>query len=53
MRQFAALFVDLELHLYLCRIICDVNRCFMLHKVRMCYVYTRKRQLDKLPLGGF
>ena len=53
MRLFADLFGDLRLKKYLCRRICDVSHCFMLHKVRIRYVYTRKRELDGLPLGCF
>jgi len=53
MRYFAFLFGGSILFRYLCRRICDVSRCVMSHKVRMRYVYTRKRQLDKLPLGRF
>ena len=53
MRYFALLFGGSTLFEYLCRRICDVNHCIMLHKVGMRYVYTRKRQLDGLPLGCF
>ena len=51
MRYFEGLFGESTFYLYLCRRICDVKRFVSLHKVRMHYVYTRKRQLDKLPLG--
>ena len=53
MRQLAVLFVHSELYLYLCRRICDVMAVVLSHKVGMRYVYTRKRQLDGLPLGCF
>ena len=53
MRYFAGLFGDLTFYSYFCRRICDVNRCNMLHKVGMRYVYTRKRKLDRLPMGRF
>ena len=43
MRYFVFLFGGSALFQYLCRRICDVNRCIMLHKVGMHYVYTRKR----------
>ena len=42
-RHFTDSFGDSELNSYLCRRICDVNHCVMSHKVRMHYVYTRKR----------
>ncbi len=53
MRYFAFLFGDSALFQYLCRRICDVNYYIMSHNVRMRYVYARKKQLDKLPLGHF
>ena len=53
MRYFEGLFGESALYLYLCRRICDVNCCIMSRKVRIRYVYTRKRQLDGLPLGHF
>ena len=53
MRYFAFLFGDSALFQYLCRRICDVRQYISLHKVRIRYVYTRKRQLDGLPLGHF
>jgi len=43
MRLFTDLFGYSTIILYFCRRICGVNRCFMLHKVEMRYVYTRKR----------
>ncbi len=52
-RYFAYLFGGLTLFSYFCRRICDVNCCIMSRKVRIRYVYTRKRQLDGLPLGHF
>ena len=53
MRYFAFLFGDSTLFSYFCRRICDVIYEILSHKVRIRYVYTRKRQLDKLPLGRF
>ena len=42
-----------KLFLYFCRRICNVTNGVLSHKVGMRYVSTRKRQLDKLPLGRF
>jgi len=53
MRYFEGLFGESAFYVYLCRRICDDNGCVMSHKVRKRYVYTRKRQLDGLPLGRF
>ena len=53
MRYFEGLFGESTFYLYLCRRICDVINGILSLKVRMHYVYTRKRQLDKLPLGHF
>ena len=53
MRYFASLFGYSTFYMYFCRRICDVNRCIMSRKVQIRYVYTRKRQLDGLPLGRF
>ena len=53
MRYFVFLFGCSFLFLYFCRRICDDNSYVMSHKVRKRYVYTRKRKLDKLPLGRF
>ena len=50
-RYFASLFGDSELHSYFCRRNCDVIANILSQNVQMRYVYTRKRQLDKLPLG--
>ena len=51
MRYFEGLFSESTFYLYLCRKICDVINGILSRKVRMHYVYTRKRQLDGLPLG--
>ena len=51
MRYFAFLFGGSALFQYFCRIICDIRQCVLSHKVRIRYVYTRKKQLDELPLG--
>ena len=53
MRQFTILFGDSELYVYLCRRICVIITIVLSHKAGMRYVYTRKRKLDKLPLGRF
>ena len=53
MRYFEGLFGESTFYLYLCRRICDVINDILSLKVRMHYVYSRKRQLDKLPLGHF
>ena len=53
MRYLVNLFGYLTFISYLCRRICDVTNGVLSHKVGMRYVYTRKRQLDGLPLGCF
>ena len=53
MRYFTFLFGDSALFQYLCCRICDVLYEILSHKAEMRYVYTRKRKLDKLPLGRF
>lgn len=51
MRYLVDLFGYSTLIQHLCRRICDVINVILSHKVRMYYVYTRKRQLAGLPLG--
>ena len=51
MRLFADLFGYSTIISYFCRRICGVIYNILSHKVGMRYVYTRKRQLDGLPLG--
>ena len=53
MRLFADLFGYSTIISYFCRRICGVIYNILSHKVGMRYVYTRKRQLDGLPLGCF
>ena len=53
MRYLASLFGGSTLFQYLCRRICGVVYEIMSHKLRIRYVYTRKKQLDGLPLGRF
>jgi hypothetical protein len=43
MRLFADLFGDLRLILYLCRRICDLNRCFYVaQRTNALYIYTKE-----------
>ena len=53
MRCFRGLFGEQAFYLYLCRKICVIITIVLSHKAGMRYVYTRKRQLDGLPLGRF
>ena len=53
MRCFRGLFGEQAFYLYLCRKICVIITIVLSHKSGMRYVYTRKRKLDKLPLGRF
>ena len=53
MRLFADLFGYSTIISYFCRRICGVIYNILSHKVGMRYAYTRKRKLDKLPLGRF
>ena len=53
MRYFVFLFGGSALFQYICHKTCDVRQYISLHKVRIRYVYTRKKQLDELPLGCF
>jgi len=52
-RLFADLFGYSTIISYFCRRICGVIYDILSYKVGMRYVYTRKRQLDGLPLGCF
>ena len=53
MRYFEGLLGESAFYLYLCRRICVIMTVVLSHKVGKRYVYTRKRKLDKLPLGRF
>ena len=53
MRLFTDLFGYSTIISYFCRRICGVIYNILSRKVRIRYVYTRKRQLDGLPLGRF
>jgi len=53
MRYFEGLFGESAFYLYLCRRICVIMTIVLSHKAGKRYVYTRKRKLDKLPLGRF
>lgn len=53
MRYFEGLLGESTFYLYLCRRICVIMTVVLSHKAGKRYVYTRKRKLDKLPLGRF
>ena len=53
MRYFEGLFGESALYLYLCRRIYVIITIVLSHKSGMRYVYTRKRKLDRLPMGRF
>ena len=53
MLYFEGLFGESALYLYLCRRIYVIMTIVLSHKAGKRYVYTRKRQLDGLPLGCF
>jgi hypothetical protein len=53
MRYFAIVFRDSTNNYYFCRRISGIRNETLSYEERIRYVYTRKRKLDRLPLGRF